>query len=64
MTQTDIYQDRGVVEQSPLLHDLNIQVQSKIPLTLKVLGDITATSIVSGEPVAAPVSTRRLNFLW
>lgn len=64
MTQTDIYQARGVVEnQSLLLYSLNTLAPSQIALTLEVLGDITATSIVSGEPIAATVSTRKLNFL-
>ncbi len=63
MTQTDIYQDRGVVEnQSLLLYGLNTRPPNKIALTLEVLGDITATSMVS-RPIAATVSTRRLNLL-
>lgn len=64
MTQTDIYQDRGVLEnQSLLLYGLNTRPPNKIALTLEVLGDITATSMVSREPIAATVSTRKLNLL-
>lgn len=64
MTDTDIYQARGGGEnQLLLLYSLNILAPSKIVLTLEVLGDITATSMVS-KPVAATVSTCNLNFLY